>query len=252
MCLDIRWWCRILHGRRPRAATHRAWSGAREYVAACHGAAAGRRVGAAERGYAGIDRVAGCLQWAGAGLASEYASEFPRGRYYDARAFDTWTNVIYSSITHAADQSVPAKKLSGKAARAARLAAQHANLIAFVPAGYTGTLPDGVTRVETPTRYVWLSIRVRVNGQRDVREARKLQTAMTIEAPSADKTSAATAGSAWPNVTASTPTVVTGAVATGPIRSMPPRSSRVLRRRCRTIRRRRMIRMPLVCWAILA
>ena len=133
------------------------------------------------------------------------------GRYYDARAFDAWTNVIYSSIPHGPEQAVPVKrKLSAKAARAARLAAQQGNVIAFVPKGYTGTLPDGVTRVETPTRYVWLSIRVRVNGQRDVREARKLQTAMTIEAPSADKTSVATAGSAWPNVTASTPTVVTG------------------------------------------
>ncbi|SOE93317.1 Uncharacterized conserved protein [Burkholderia sp. D7] len=134
----------------------------------------------------------------------------PRGRYYDARAFDAWTNVIYSSIPRAADRPAPVKKLSAKAARAARLAAEQANVIAFVPAGYTGPLPDGVTRVDAPTRYVWLSIRVRVNGQRDLREARKLQTAMSIEAPSADKTSVATAGSAWPNVTASTPTVVTG------------------------------------------
>jgi hypothetical protein len=135
-----------------------------------------------------------------------------RGRYYDARAFDAWTNVIFSSIGQAPDHPapVPGKKQNAKAARAARAAAEQANVLAFVPAGYTGSLPDGVTRVETPTRYVWLSIRVRVNGQRDVREARKLQTAMRIEAPSADKTSAATAGSAWPNVTANTPTVVSG------------------------------------------
>ncbi len=138
------------------------------------------------------------------------ASGTLRGRYFDARAFDAWTNVIFSSIGPAPDHSVPMKKQAGKVARAARIAAEQADVLAFVPKGYTGSLPDGVTRVETPTRYVWLSVRVRVFGQRDVREARKLQTAMRIEAPSADKTSAATAGSAWPNVTANTPTVVSG------------------------------------------
>ncbi|KQR76740.1 hypothetical protein ASG35_14855 [Burkholderia sp. Leaf177] len=128
-----------------------------------------------------------------------------RGRYFDARAFDAWTNVIYSSIGATPDAPALIVKKRGKAARAA---AEQASVLAFVPKGYTGTLPDGVTRVETPTRYVWLSVRVRVNGQRDVREARKLQTAMRIEAPSADKTSPTTAGAAWPNVTANTPSVI--------------------------------------------
>ncbi|SAL19438.1 putative lipoprotein [Caballeronia sordidicola] len=132
-----------------------------------------------------------------------------RGRYFDARAFDAWTNVIYSSVDATSDTSVPpAARPHGKAARAARAAAERTSELVFVPKGYTGALPEGVTRVETPTRYVWLSIRVRVNGQRDVREARKLQTAMRIDAPPADKTSPATAGSAWPNVTANTPSVV--------------------------------------------
>jgi len=74
-----------------------------------------------------------------------------RGRYYDARAFDAWTNVIFSSIGQAPDHPapVPGKKQNGKAARAARAAAEPANVLAFVPAGYTGSLPDGVTRVET-------------------------------------------------------------------------------------------------------
>jgi hypothetical protein len=136
-----------------------------------------------------------------------------RGRYIDARAFDAWTNVIYSSIEQTPDrltQAAIANKHSGKTTRAARAAAEQANVLAFVPAGYTGALPEGARRVETPTRYVWLSVRVRVNGQRDVRDARKLQTSMQIEAPSADKTSPVTAGSAWPNVTANTPTVVSG------------------------------------------
>ncbi|AMM18252.1 hypothetical protein AX768_29620 [Burkholderia sp. PAMC 28687] len=128
-----------------------------------------------------------------------------RGRYFDARAFDTWTNVIYSSIGAAPAVPAPVPK---KRSKAARMAAEQASILAFVTKGYTGPLPDGVTRVETPTRYAWLSIRVRVNGQRDVREARKLQTAMRIEAPPADKTSPTTAGAAWPNVTANTPAVV--------------------------------------------
>ena len=132
-------------------------------------------------------------------------------RYFDARAFDTWTNVIYSSVDRTPEAAAPMlKKHGAKAARAARSAAAQGTVLAFVPAGYTGALPEGVSRIETPTRYVWLSIRVRVYGQRDLREAHKWQTAMSIEAPSADKTSPATAGSAWPNVTAKTPTVVSG------------------------------------------
>jgi hypothetical protein len=85
----------------------------------------------------------------------------PRGRYLDARAFDAWTNALYSSA-----DTTPFPKMQR---------------IAFVPAGWTGTLPAGATRVETRTRYVWVSVRVRVNGPRDVREARKVQTAMRIE-----------------------------------------------------------------------
>ncbi|KND57480.1 hypothetical protein BSCH_01429c [Candidatus Paraburkholderia schumanniana] len=85
----------------------------------------------------------------------------PRGRYLDARAFDAWTSALYSSA-----DTTPYPK---------------AQLIAFVPAGWTDTLPVNATRVETRTRYVWLSVRVRVNGPRDVREARKLQAAMRID-----------------------------------------------------------------------
>ncbi len=159
----------------------------------------------------------------------------PRGRYYDARAFDAWTNVLYSSAERA-----PFPK---------------AQTIAFVPAGWKGNLPAGAMRIESTTRYVWLSIRVRVNGQRDVREARKLQTAMQVETLSgaqravaaADSTPAATG--AWPGTTA---TVNANAAATAErsrrppapcrrpsrrSRSMPTRSSRASRGRSTTIRR---------------
>ncbi|WP_244816748.1 DUF1254 domain-containing protein [Caballeronia sp. Lep1P3] len=106
----------------------------------------------------------------------------PRGRYLDTRAFDAWTNALYSSA-----DTTPYPKMQ---------------LIAFVPAGWTGTVPANATRVETRTRYVWLSVRVRVNGPRDVREARKLQAAMHIQTltpakdAAADVTAAVTG--AWP------------------------------------------------------
>ncbi|GJH14400.1 DUF1254 domain-containing protein [Caballeronia novacaledonica] len=106
----------------------------------------------------------------------------PRGRYLDARAFDAWTNALYSSA-----DTTPYPKMQ---------------LIAFVPAGWTGTLPANATRVETRTRYVWLSVRVRVNGPRDVPEARKLQTAMHIDTQTPAKGSAAdptpAVAGAWP------------------------------------------------------
>lgn len=133
-----------------------------------------------------------------------------RTRYFDARAFDAWTNVIYSSADHEPEPAASAPKKRGAKGSHGVKASQQGTVLAFVPAGYSGTLPEGVNRIESPTRYVFLSIRTRVFGQRDVREARKWQTAMQIDAPSADKTSPATAGAAWPNVTAKTPTVVTG------------------------------------------
>ncbi|MDR5761536.1 DUF1214 domain-containing protein [Caballeronia sp. LZ035] len=115
----------------------------------------------------------------------------PRGRYLDARAFDAWTNALYSS----ADTTPYPKQ----------------QRIAFVPAGWTGTLPTGATRVETRTRYVWLSVRVQVNGPRDVREARKLQTAMHIDTLTPAKGSVSdptpVVAGAWGSSTARQPAV---------------------------------------------
>jgi hypothetical protein len=106
----------------------------------------------------------------------------PRGRYLDARAFDAWTNALYSSA-----DTTPYPKMQ---------------LIAFVPAGWTGTLPANATRVVTRTRYVWLSVRIRVNGAHDLREVRKLQTAMRIDPLTPPKNSVAdptpTVTGAWP------------------------------------------------------
>jgi hypothetical protein len=115
----------------------------------------------------------------------------PRGRYLDARAFDAWTNALYSSA-----DTTPYPKMQ---------------LIVFVPAGWTGALPANATRVETRTRYVWLSVRVRVSGPRDVREARKLQTAMRIDTLTPAKGSVAdptpVVAGAWPANGAQRPAV---------------------------------------------
>ncbi|MFM0321910.1 DUF1254 domain-containing protein [Caballeronia glebae] len=115
----------------------------------------------------------------------------PRGRYLDARAFDAWTNALYSSA-----DTTPYPKMQ---------------LIVFVPAGWTGTLPANATRVETRTRYVWLSVRVRVSGPRDVREARKLQAAMRIDTLTPAKGSVAdptpVVAGAWPANGAQRPAV---------------------------------------------
>ncbi|WP_175940860.1 DUF1214 domain-containing protein [Caballeronia sp. BCC1704] len=127
----------------------------------------------------------------------------PRGRYLDARAFDAWTNALYSSA-----DTTPYPKMQS---------------IAFVPAGFSGTLPADATRVECRTRYVWLSVRVRVNGPRDVREARKLQTGMRIEPLTPAKGSVA---DATPAVTGAWPGGSSGQQpAVPPLPAAPPTAS---------------------------
>ncbi len=52
---------------------------------------------------------------------------------------------------------------------------------AFVGAGWEGTLPEGVTRVDVPARNVWLDVRIQTSGGRDLAAARKLQRAIRVE-----------------------------------------------------------------------
>jgi len=86
-------------------------------------------------------------------------------RYVDARALDMWTNVLWSTT---AEQT------------GARVTGIKAQTVAFVPQGWNGDLPKGMKRVEVPTRYVWLNIRVQSNGGRDLAAIRKLQREMRV------------------------------------------------------------------------
>ncbi|MCX4164138.1 MULTISPECIES: DUF1254 domain-containing protein [Paraburkholderia] len=98
------------------------------------------------------------------------------GRYVDARALDMWTNVIWSTAAQIGPHAAGLK----------------AQTIAFVGPGWQGDLPKGVTRVNVPTRNVWLTVRVQSSSPRDVVAVRKLQRAMRV-APLSAWSNAATA-----------------------------------------------------------
>ncbi|TDN62902.1 hypothetical protein B0G77_6496 [Paraburkholderia sp. BL10I2N1] len=86
------------------------------------------------------------------------------GRYLDARALDMWTNVIWST----------------GAQTDARVGGLKAKTIAFVPKDWQGTLPANAKRIDVPTRYVWIDVRVQSNGKHDLTAVRKLQRAIRV------------------------------------------------------------------------
>jgi len=69
------------------------------------------------------------------------------GRYYLAPLMDMWTDAY----------AVPGKRTSGTAAAS----------YAVVPPGWSGTLPAGVGRIDSPTVYNWLIGRTQTNGTAD-------------------------------------------------------------------------------------
>ncbi|PXW16016.1 DUF1254 domain-containing protein [Paraburkholderia caballeronis] len=86
-----------------------------------------------------------------------------RGRYMDVRALDMWTNVVWSSGAQ------PGARANGIKAQT----------IAFVPAGWKGDLPARAQRVEVPSRYVWLLVRIQTHGG-DLAAIRKLQRGIRV------------------------------------------------------------------------
>ncbi|MEK2606063.1 DUF1254 domain-containing protein [Burkholderia arboris] len=88
-----------------------------------------------------------------------------RGRYWDARALDMWTNVLWS-----ASSVVP---------RGAR-GAVRSQTIAFAAKDWQGTLPKGVLRVDVPSANAWLDVRLQTSGGRDLTNVKKLQRAIRV------------------------------------------------------------------------
>ncbi|MDQ7978490.1 DUF1254 domain-containing protein [Paraburkholderia sp. SARCC-3016] len=122
-------------------------------------------VGAANRPTPSVDTIDSSAWLDVSGQPVVVSLPNSRNRYVDARALDMWTNVLWSTT---AEQT------------GARVTGIKAQTVAFVPQGWNGDLPKGMKRVEVPTRYVWLNIRVQSNGGRDLAAIRKLQREMRV------------------------------------------------------------------------
>ena len=82
------------------------------------------------------------------------------GRYYMLPMLDMWTDVF----------ATPGTRTSGNAAQD----------FAVVPVGWTGQLPSGVRRIETPTPMVWIIGRVKADGPADYDAVHQVQDALRI------------------------------------------------------------------------
>jgi hypothetical protein len=83
-----------------------------------------------------------------------------KGRYFLMPALDMWTDVI----------AAPGWRTTGT----------RAATFAFCPPGWDGELPEGATRVDAPTPYLWVIGRTQTNGEKDYDAVHKFQNGMKL------------------------------------------------------------------------